>query len=371
MESLGPREFDVRRSYIALAVLQQTVVYWGIMLTSVSKMCLHFRKADMVKVTLIDRKSSALTPSSLRCLSRLPTVNMAAGCTHGCAYCYIRGYPQYPGDHAVTVYRDTADRVAQEIERKIKRHKPLPRAVYFCPSSDAFMPVDAVLEQSYRTMAVLLENGIGVQFVTKGEIPDRFFELFEKRPELVAGQIGLTTMDQALNAAIEPFAAPAKRRIEDLGRLVALGVTASLRADPLIYGVTDDDRGVDLLFAQAASVGVRDVSASYLFLRPAIVGSLRRNIHDKELLHSILAPFENAGRSSFQTRGEKNGGTVLPLEQRQAALERIRCIAQRHDLQLRICGCKNADITNNKCHLTNLTATARPKKQRAEQSTLW
>jgi len=321
----------------------------------------------MVKVTLIDRKSNALTPSSLRCLSHLPTINMTAGCVHGCAYCYIRGYSQYPGDDAVVVYRNTAEQVKRELKRKRKR----PIAVYFCPSSDAFMPVHEVLEQSYRTMKLLLDQSVGVQFVTKGAIPERFFDLFAKCPELVAGQVGLTTLDERLNAKIEPKAAPAARRLNDLGRLIDIGVTASLRADPLIHGVTDADAGLDALFAETAKRGVRDVSASYLFLRPAIIGSLRRSIHDEELLRQILAPFDEAGRASFRTNGANNGGTSLPVELRRTELDRVRHIAERHGLALRICGCKNGDITNNKCHLTNLTTTAGVNKHRAEQASLW
>lgn len=321
----------------------------------------------MVKVSLIGRKSNALTPSSLRCLSHLPTINMTAGCVHGCAYCYIRGYSQYPGDDAVVVYRNTAEQVERELKRKRKR----PIAVYFCPSSDAFMPVEEVLDQSYRTMKLLLEEGIGVQFVTKGAIPNRFFDLFAKRPELVAGQVGLTTLDDELNAAIEPNAATADHRLEILRRLINIGVAASLRADPLIHGVTDDDASLDLLFAEAAKRGVHDVSASYLFLRPAIIGSLRRSIHDHELLRRILAPFGSGGRSSFNTRSADTGGTSLPVELRQTELNRVRQLAERHGLALRICGCKNGDITNNKCHLTNLTTTARANKQAVQQPSLW
>ena len=111
----------------------------------------------MVNVILVDRKSNALTPSSLRCLSHLPTINMTAGCVHGCAYCYIRGYSQYPGDDAVVVYRNTAEQVERELHRKRKQ----PIAVYFCPSSDAFMPIEPVLDQSYRTMKLLLDHDIG------------------------------------------------------------------------------------------------------------------------------------------------------------------------------------------------------------------
>ena len=321
----------------------------------------------MVNVTLIDRKSSALTTSSLRCLSQFPTLNMTAGCIHGCAYCYIRGYSQYPGDEAVAVYRNTADQVERELKRKRPGKRPL--AVYFCPSSDAFMPLDEVLEQSYQTMRLLLSEGVGVQFVTKGAIPDRFIDLFAQYPQLVAGQVGLTTLDEDLNAAIEPQAAAANRRLADLGRLVKIGVTTSLRADPLIHGVTDDEVNLSSLFQAAAGQGIRDVSASYLFLRPAIIGSLRRNIRDPHLLHRILAPFEKSPRLTI--RGAPSGGVTLLKAVRQAGLERARAVADRHNLTLRICGCKNADLTSNRCHLINLATTAHPAKTAAEQLQLW
>lgn len=323
----------------------------------------------MVNVVLTDRKSNALTPSRLRCLSYLPTLNMTAGCVHGCAYCYIRGYSRYPGDDTVVVYRNTADRVERELNRILKREDDLPKAVYFCPSSDAFMPIEAVLDQSYRSMSLLLDRGIGVQFVTKGAIPDRFFDLFAQHPRLVAGQVGLTTLKDCLNAAIEPRAAPAQRRMTDLGRLIRIGVAASLRADPLIHGVTDDDASLNSLFAAAVKHLVRDVSASYLFLRPAIVASLKRNIQDPELRRRILAPFNGAQR--YPIRGSDSTGTSLPTELRRAELERVRGIADRNGLQLRICGCKNADLTGSKCHLTNLTVTARSSQPQARQSSLW
>ncbi len=322
----------------------------------------------MVKVTLIDRRSKALTPSSLRCLAHLPTINITAGCSHACAYCYIRGYSQYPGDEAVVVYRNTA----QQVEDELKRKRKPPVAVYFCPSSDAFMPLDEVLEQSYRTMTLLLGQGIGVQFVTKGGIPDRFFDLFATRPELVAGQIGLTSLDDELNRGIEPGAAPATRRLADLARLVRIGVTTSLRADPLIHGVTDEEFGLNALFLKVSKCRVDDVSASYLFLRPAIVGSLRRNVEDQTLLARILSPYQGAGPCPI--RGSVSGATSLPSTLRLEQYDRIRRLAERHGLKMRICGCKNSEMTSSRCHLTNLTMTVRagkPDEIGSREPTLW
>lgn len=63
------------------------------------------------------------------------------------------------------------------------------------------MPLPEVLEQRYRTMRALLERDVGVQFVTKDAIPEDFFSLFAQRPELVAAQIGLTSLNDQLNAA--------------------------------------------------------------------------------------------------------------------------------------------------------------------------
>lgn len=295
----------------------------------------------------------------------MPTINMTAGCVHGCAYCYIRGYSQYPGDDAVVVYRNTAEQVQHELKRKRRK----PRAVYFCPSSDAFMPVPQVLDQSYRTMQLLLDEGIGVQFVTKGLIPDCFFDLFEQHPELIAGQIGLTSLDESLNAAIEPNAAPADQRLTDLGRLIDIGVSASLRCDPLIHGVTDDKESLSALFAEAARHRVCHVSASYLFLRPAITGSLRRNIQDADLLRRIFKPFKQAQR--LEIRGGDSDGTVMPVELRQTGLDRVKRIAKQHGLKVRICGCKNSDLTSSRCHLTNLTTNARAAHHAETQPSLW
>jgi len=215
-----------------------------------------------------------------------------------------------------------------------------------------------------------LDYGIGVQFVTKGAIPDRFFDLFSQHPSLIAGQIGLTTLDAALNSAIEPHAAPAYRRLKDLGRLAEIGVTASLRADPLIYGVTDHDTGLDQMFSEVSSRGIRDVTVSYLFLRPAIVGSLKRNIHNGDLLAQIIKPFGKAQAPAIRGKGT-GGATQLPLEIRRANIERIRTIGDRHNLRFKVCGCKNADVTSSKCHLTNLTATAKAKRGASHQESMW
>ena len=106
-----------------------------------------------MKISYKERKTNFLTPSGLRCLAGLPTVNISAGCAHKCVYCYTKGYSVYPGDNVVELYEDMVKRITDEISRK--RNKP--RAVYFCPSCDPFQPIEQIQQVSFEVMKMLLD----------------------------------------------------------------------------------------------------------------------------------------------------------------------------------------------------------------------
>ena len=158
---------------------------------------------DMVQVIFAERKAAVLTPSSLACLAHVPTVNLTAGCAHECRYCYARGYLTHPGEGKVTLYTNTLAKLRDELRRKRER----PSTVYFSPSSDPFQPVPEVLDMTHEVFKFLLESRIGVAFVTKGQIPNRHRKLLAAHAPLVQGRIGVITLDRAIAAAFEPFAA--------------------------------------------------------------------------------------------------------------------------------------------------------------------
>jgi len=299
----------------------------------------------MVTVQDVQRKSNALSVSGLQCLAGTPSVNISVGCVHGCLYCYTQGYRQYPGKGQVVVYSNTADQVRTELKRK--RIKP--HVVYFCPSCDAFQPVEQVLDQTLRTMQELLDHGVGVEFVTKGTPSEDFLTLFRSHPGLVAGQIGLTSVNESLAAMLEPGAPSVSRRLEAVVALQDAGVSVSVRADPLIHGLTDTDVEFDALVAACARLSVRSMAASYLFLRPAIRGALVRGIPDSLLADRILSPYKNGAEVPVQ--GSTSCGRALPAAIRRAGFERLGSRCADHGITLHICGCKNPDLTNSRCHL--------------------
>ena len=299
-----------------------------------------------------NRVSSVLTPSQLRCLSKIPTVNITAGCFHNCIYCYTKGYSQYPGDGKIVLFDNTADKLKQELARKRKK----PQAVYFCPSCDPFQPVPEILDQTYKTMAILLEAGIGVQFLTKAVVPQNFIKLFTSYSNLVCGQIGLTCVDDGIRKIFEPKTASVSEKLATMKNLVEIGVTTGARADPLVYGIMDSDNALSDLFSSIAGTGVKEIAANYLFLRPAIKESIKKNITDKKLLSKLLPSYRNGVKLPI---GLKNSfGVALPKEAREKAFERIKNIALDFGLSIHICGCKNSDITFEPCNITRLTQSS-------------
>lgn len=303
-----------------------------------------------MKIALADKKSQLLTPSSLPCLAKIPTINISAGCFHNCAYCYSRGYSNYPGDGNLTIFANLKNKLSAELARKRK----LPYAVYFCPSCDPFQPVKEILDCSFELMKLLLYKNIGVQFVTKGQIPQRFLELFSNHKNLVSGQIGITCTDGQIRTIIEPNAATVEARIKNIKTLTTLCIDVMVRADPLIFGLTDSDKQIEELCSKISDAGAKHLAVSYLFLRPAIKKSLETNIANRDLLAKIIEPYKTGSKIKIGTCNSI--GLTLPRDIRNQKYSHIRKIALQFGISVHICGCKNNDLVSESCQIT------KPKK---------
>jgi DNA repair photolyase len=244
------------------------------------------------------------------------------------------------------LFDNIADKLKQELSRKRKK----PQAVYFCPSCDPFQPVPEILDQTYKTMAILLEAAIGVQFLTKAIVPANFITLFAEHNNLVSGQIGLTTVDDNIRRIFEPKTANVSEKLATMKNLVEIGVTTGARVDPLIYGIMDSDRAMSDLFSAIAKTGIKEVAVNYLFLRPAVKESIKKNVTNKDLLSKLLNPYQDGVKLPI---GLKNSfGISLPGEIRKKQFVRIKNIAFNFGVSIHICGCKNSDVTSETCNIT-------------------
>ena len=299
----------------------------------------------MVQLIATQRIAPVLASSKLPCLGRMPTINLTAGCAHGCLYCYAQGYCSYPGREKVVLYSNLLEKLRAELPRK--RHRPA--AVSFSPSCDPFQPVPEVLDLAGDVLELLLDSGIGVVFLTKGKIPRRHMELLAAHAPLVRAQIGLVTLDRSIVRVMEPRTASPKVRLEQMRQLTVAGVATAARLDPILPGLTDDPDALHALCAAVAETGVKEISASTLFLRPAIVGTLWRELPRSRRFARLLSAFAQGKRLKILP----NQGSILalPAARRRKIFDWLTAIARQYGLTVHVCGCKNPDIAAGSCNM--------------------
>jgi len=298
-------------------------------------------------VTLIesDRRSAVLASSSIACLAHMPTINLTSGCAHGCLYCYTRGYSTYPGESKVILYKNTLDKLRTELAHK----RTKPPAVYFSPSSDLFQPLPAALELGYRVLEFLFSKNIGVAFLSKGLIPENTMKLLLNHANKVRAQVGIITLDENIQRMFEPNAASLNERIEQMAKLIAGGIIVEARLDPVLPGLTDSHEVLNLLFSTLAKAGVRRAAVSVLFLRPSVVGSLKRNLRNDKILQTLLDFYRDAKRLAIHA--EHSSVIALPSARREEIYGRVRSAAEKVGIELLICGCKNSDLAYGTCNI--------------------
>lgn len=296
----------------------------------------------MVEIVRAQRKSPILTPSSIRCLSGLPTINITHGCALGCSYCYIQGYCNYPGPDRVVLFEN----IPQVLWAELSRKRRLPSRVYFSPSSDAFQYPAQVQEVTFDTMAVLLEAGVEVSFLTKGFVTERFIRLFAGSSRRIFAQVGITSLDRNVWQTVEPRTAPPRERIEFITAFNRIGVTTTARLDPLIPNLTDTDANLIPLLGALRQAGVRRCAASYLFLRPAFAETVAAQI--VQLGAGCLMPTQ--WKYHRFTEGCA-GGKMIDRQQRTRRFARLAALGQRFNIEILPCRCKNPELGGPGCQI--------------------
>ena len=291
-----------------------------------------------MKVISVERRTSVLAPSSLACLAHITAINLTSGCAHNCIYCYARGYSTYPGQGVVLVYKNTLEKLKNELSRK--RNKP--KMVYFSPSSDIFQPIPEVSELAYFILEFLFSKSIGIAFLSKGYIPEKIMDLLLSNADKVRAQIGIITPYDDIRRIFEPNAANIDIRMQQMKKMVAGGIAVEARLMPVLPGITDTVNSLDLLFSAIADIGVRQAAISTLFLRPAIIKSLKMYIPNHDSSHILLNLYENLARIAVHV--ERSSVIPLSRSMREKIYNRLTQVASKYAINVSVCGCMNPDI---------------------------
>ncbi len=257
------------------------------------------------------------------------------------------------------IYANSLEKVEEELARK----RTQPQAVYFSPSSDLFQPLPEVLKLCHSVLKLLLTKDIGVAFVTKGHIPEKTMRLFLSHADKVRAQVGIISVDENMRRMFEPNTSSTQERLEQMARMVAGGIATEARIVPILPGLTDDVVTLNNIFSAISDAGVKRAAISTLFLRPAIVESLKRGISDSTIVEALLNFYEGMRRLS--THAVNSSIVALPLPKREEIYSRAAQTALKHSVELSICACMNTDISCGTCNITGKWPT------RYVQSTLF
>ena len=287
------------------------------------------------------RKGKVLTPGNFGCLKGIPTLNITNGCLFRCTYCYARGYTQAPREGEIHLYVN----LSSLLEEELARRRIFPPWIILNTSSDCFQSHPDILSVAYEVIRTLLDRGIGISFLTKGVIPQRFIDLFGRSPEKILAQIGLVSLSDRYWREYEPGTPSPDKRIENIQRLKEIGIVPEIRIDPIIPFVTDTEIEAMTLLRQLQEKGVKKVTLSYLHLRPAIYQQLMKELSP---LHRRV--IESCFRTQeWKAIGSSTKTKLLPKTIREKGYQRIKEIGERLGITAAICQCKNPDLKGDLC----------------------
>jgi DNA repair photolyase len=233
--------------------------------------------------------------------------------------------------------------IVKKLENELNHKRKLPGFVYFSPSCDAFQPVKQIMDTTFSLMSILLERGIGISFLTKGNIPDKFITLFKAHNNLVQAHLGITTLNSHIQRLIEPHAATPKIRLKNISSLVNIGILPEIKLDPLLPGLTDSTDNLKPLFKILNRVGIKSAGINYLFLRPVIYKNIRKALAHTKTLNRISMAFYNSVDLSLLAG--KSRVKALNPHFRIKQYKRISLLAEKYGIRTHLCGCKNPDVT--------------------------
>jgi DNA repair photolyase len=242
------------------------------------------------------------------------------------------------------------------VDEELSRRRALPRAVIISPASDPFPPSSEVQAETIRVVHVLASRGVEAWLMTRGFIRPFALKSLTEHAGSVKVLVGLTTLDRSMQRLLEQGAASPRLRLRQIARLTQSGIRVQVALDPLFPGLTDTRANLEPVLAELARLGVRKVTAGYLFLRPGITENLQATLQPRGWDDRVLDAYAEgpmlAGDGIAPAR-------YLPRVRRQRGYAALMALASRHGIHVQVSALSNPDF-----------ASPRPAASEAVQASL-
>lgn len=220
------------------------------------------------------------------------TINPYTGCSHGCVYCYATAYVK---ERKSVPKKNYLQRVLADLS-KIDPNLPIDMSL----SSDPYPPEESQLRVTRRILEIILPRGFKVQITTKSDIYVRDIDILSRFNVAISETI--TTLDDDLARKIEINAPSPSQRLRALAKLSEEDIPFSVRIDPIIPYINDDEGELRELVRTVYSLGAKHVVTSTYKARP---DNFKRLI-------SVFPELENKLRKLYYNKKTYRSYSYLP-----------------------------------------------------------
>ncbi|MBX5326900.1 MAG: radical SAM protein [Candidatus Bathyarchaeia archaeon] len=239
-------------------------------------------------------------------------------CGHNCIYCYATKFPSFNGSPAPRI------KLLEHIEAMAASTKQkLPVMISDC--TDPYQPLESDYQITRKCVEVLVRHGFPLLMVTKSDLVTRDVDLFRKTSTVVS--VTITTPNEDTAKKIEPNAPTPEKRINALQKIVAKGVSATARIDPIIPYVNDDPKEFETLVRMLSEVGVKQVTVATVKPVKGFFTKVQQLFPEK--YEKIVKAYED---------GEWIVGyRYLAAEKKRTIIHKLRSVVLGHGLEFAAC----------------------------------
>ena len=212
-----------------------------------------------------------------RCTSaRMPftwTINPYRGCEFACKYCYARYTHEFMEmrdgvdfEKKIYVKEHAADLLRQEL-----RHVKPGEEIAIGTATDPYQPAERRYEVSRAILEELARHrGLEIGIVTKSNLIPRDADVLQRLAEHneLFVNLTVTTANAELARILEPRAPRPDLRLSAVHELTQAGINAGVICAPVVPGITDSARDLEMLVKATVEAGGKYIYANPLFLKP-------------------------------------------------------------------------------------------------------
>ncbi len=254
------------------------------------------------------------------------TINPYRGCEYGCKYCYARYTHEFMELRDGRQFEEQiyAKQWNPEAFRNELRRVPHGDGIALGTATDPYQPAERRYGITREMLRIFASTGSWrIWVTTKSDLVTRDIDLLQAAAQrnTVGVMITITTLDERLARALEPFAPRPSLRLEAVRKLSEAGIPVGVGCSPVMPLINDSERGIDAVARAAKAAGALRFHSNILFLSPSS--------------YAVFVPFLEANMPSLVRRYRERYARTQYLkgEYPQMIGERVAAIRARHGFE--------------------------------------